>query len=69
VDHSFKELVFGDRYWEVMHELASPRFNAQTMCGCLCLQHKTNEVLEEFKQGRLQLAQPEGPAPMHLNFI
>ena len=28
----------------VVRYLASPDFNAQTMCGTLCLQHKVNEA-------------------------
>ncbi|MEE9356736.1 MAG: radical SAM protein [Methylococcaceae bacterium] len=65
----FKEIWQSDRYWDVMNELASPRFNAQSMCGSLCLQHKVNEVLDDVKQGQLILEQPKGPEPGHLNFI
>ena len=65
----FKEIWQSDRYWDVMNELASPRFNAQSMCGSLCLQHKVNEVLDDVKQGQLILEQPSGPEPGHLNFI
>jgi MoaA/NifB/PqqE/SkfB family radical SAM enzyme len=66
---SFKELWKGDRYWEVMNLIASERFDAQTMCGSLCLQHKVNEFLWELKQGAGGLEKPSGASPMHINFI
>jgi len=69
VDTSFKEIVFSDRYWEVMEEIASPRFNAKTMCGSLCVQHKVNEALDKYKKGLIALDKPEGNPPMHINFI
>lgn len=69
VDTSFKEIVFSDRYWDVMNELASPRFNAKTMCGTLCVQHKVNEALDMCKKGLLTLDKPSGEPPMHINFI
>jgi hypothetical protein len=52
-----------------MRYLSSPAFNAQKMCGTLCLQHKVNEVLDEHRKGRLPLVRPDGPAPDHLSFI
>jgi MoaA/NifB/PqqE/SkfB family radical SAM enzyme len=69
VEQSFKEIWQSDRYWEVMNYLASPSFNAQRMCGALCLQHKVNEVLDEHKKGRLELVTLQGPVPKHVNFI
>lgn len=69
VEQRFKEIWQSDRYWEVMNSLASTEFNAQRMCGTLCLQHKVNEYLDEYKKGRLELRTPEGPPPAHLNFI
>ena len=58
-----------DRYWEVMNHLASPAFNAQTMCGSLCLQHKVNETLDAHVKGLVQLRLPSGQKPEHLAFI
>jgi MoaA/NifB/PqqE/SkfB family radical SAM enzyme len=69
VEESFKDIILGDRYWEIVNHLASPAFNAQTMCGSLCLQHKVNEYLDEYKKGRLALQEPQGTPPQHLNFI
>lgn len=69
VERGFKDIVFSDRYWEVMSYLASSNFNAQTMCGTLCLQHCVNQYLDEYKKGRLTLITPPGPLPKHINFI
>jgi MoaA/NifB/PqqE/SkfB family radical SAM enzyme len=69
VNESFKEMVMGDRYWEVVNYLASPNFNAQAMCGSLCLQHKVNEHLDGVKKGTIPLVEPTGPKPQHINFI
>lgn len=69
IEQRFKDIWESDRYWEVMNYLASSDFNAQKMCGTLCLQHKVNEYLDEYKKGRVQLQVPEGPPPAHLNFI
>lgn len=66
---SFKEIWKSDRYWQVMDRLASDKFDARSMCGTLCLQHKVNEFLWDLKHGRVQLATPSGPPPPHLNFI
>jgi len=69
VTERFRDIVRSDRYWEIMNHLASPDFNAQTMCGSLCLQHKVNEYLDEHMKGRLPLESPTGPPPQHINFV
>lgn len=66
---SFKELWQGERYWEVMNLIASEKFNAQTMCGSLCLQHTVNRYLWDLKQGASRVETPSGTEPMHVNFI
>lgn len=68
-DTRFKDIWQSDAYWDVMNYLASPEFNAQTMCGTLCLQHKVNETLDAYRRGEIALAPPSGHAPPHLNFI
>ncbi|QWT46227.1 radical SAM protein [Azospira inquinata] len=68
-DTRFKDIWQSDAYWEVMNYLASPDFNAQTMCGTLCLQHKVNETLDAYRRGEIQLRAPQGTPPDHLNFI
>ncbi len=65
----FRDIWNSDRYWEVMREIASPRFDARTMCGSLCLQHKVNECLDALAAGRSTLPDGAGPPPQHGNFI
>lgn len=66
----FKEIWESDRYWEVMNYLSSDKFNAQTECGTLCLQHKTNEVLWKLKQEKVgALPEEKLSSVQHVNFI
>lgn len=69
VTERFRDIVKSDRYWEVVNRLASPEFDAQTMCGTLCLQHKTNEALDRHVKGLEIIEQPVGGVPAHVNFI
>lgn len=66
---SFKELWQSDRYWEVMKRIASSPFDARTDCGTLCLQHKVNEFLWDFRKNDDLINQEAGTKPMHVNFI
>lgn len=68
-EQGFKDIWQSDRYWEVMNYLASPEFNAQKMCGTLCLQHKVNEVLDGVVKGTLEIERPSGPEPDHIAFV
>ncbi|MBI4838282.1 MAG: radical SAM protein, partial [Nitrospirae bacterium] len=68
-DTSFKELWRGERYWEVINLISSEKFDARTMCGSLCLQHKVNEFLWELKQGKASLDKKVKRTPQHVNFI
>jgi MoaA/NifB/PqqE/SkfB family radical SAM enzyme len=68
-EQRFKDIWASDRYWEVMSYLASPDFNAQKMCGSLCLQHKVNEALDAHRKGQVTLRDPLGLPPQHLSFI
>lgn len=65
----FKEIWQSERYWEVMQLLASAQFNAQTMCGSLCLQHSVNKYLDNYKKGKFKLEDPTGPKPEHIDFV
>ncbi len=65
----FKALWKGERYWEVIDMIASDKFDARTMCGSLCLQHKVNECLWSLKHENGRLEKPDSPPPMHINFI
>ena len=68
-DTPFKTIWQSERYKEVMRSIASPDFDARTMCGTLCLQHKVNEYLWELKQSGRPLPGPSFPEPSHVNFI
>lgn len=65
----FRDIWASEKYWQVMSYLASADFNAQKMCGSLCLQHKVNEVLDAYRKGQIELRDPEGATPQHINFI
>jgi len=66
----FRDIWESDRYWEVMNYLASPKFNAQKMCGSLCLQHKVNEQLDAVQKGQARLPNVSKLGlPQHINFI
>lgn len=66
---SFKKIWESERYWEVVRLIASDRFDACSMCGTLCLQHKVNEFLWDLKHGMIELETPLGEVPQHVNFI
>ncbi len=68
-EKSFREIWESPRYKEVMDLIASEKFDARTMCGTLCLQHKVNEFLWEVKEKGQPLPQPQGQPPEHINFI
>lgn len=68
-EKSFKEIWQSDRYWEVVNKIASEQFDARTMCGTLCLQHKVNEFLWDLKTKHHRIQAPTGAPPMHVNFI
>ena len=68
-EERFKNIWNSDRYWEVMRYLSSPEFNAQKMCGSLCLQHKVNETLDKYVKGEGKIQKPSGEDPPHVDFI
>ncbi len=68
-DTSFKEIWKSERYWEVVNLIASKDFDARTMCGSLCLQHKVNECLWGLKDENGSLEKEGSKPPMHVNFI
>ena len=69
VETRFKDIFNSDRYWDVMNYLSSPNFNAQKMCGSLCLQHKVNEALDGYMKGTVSLDSNNKAIPNHINFI
>ena len=69
-EERFGDLWRSDRYWEVMNYIAGPDFNAQRMCGSLCLQHNVNEFLDSYMKDQAQLPNlEEHTAPIHLDFV
>jgi MoaA/NifB/PqqE/SkfB family radical SAM enzyme len=69
VEKRFKDIWSSDHYWEVMNYLASPDFNAQKMCGTLCLQHKVNEALDAHLKGTGEISKPSKREIQHIDFI
>lgn len=69
VDTPFKEIWQSKRYWKVMDYIASNKFDAKTMCGALCLQHKVNEFLWDLQRGNAIFKQKKGEKPLHINFV
>ena len=64
----FKEIWKSERYWEVVQRLASPEFDAQKMCGSLCLQHSVNKALDNHVKGIKRIEEAKGVIP-HKEFI
>jgi len=67
-EKSFKDIWESEQYWKVMDRLASDKFNAQSMCGTLCLQHSVNKYLDNYKKGLITLEDPVDNPP-HLHFV
>lgn len=69
-EERFRDIWASDRYWEVMNYLSSPKFNAQKMCGSLCLQHKVNETLDNYQKDKYVFPNLKDISrPEHINFI
>jgi len=69
VETPFKKIWKSERYWKIMDYIASKDYDAKTMCGTLCLQHKVNEFLWDLKNGKAVLEKSKGEHPLHVNFI
>ncbi len=63
----FKNIFNSDRYWDVLHYLASDAFDASTDCGENCLQTNTNSWLNKYVQGTVDF--PTSPSPPNIGFI
>lgn len=75
-EESFKEIWQSQKYWNVINHLANkknipgmPPFNAQTMCGTLCLQHSVNKYLDDYKKEKFELSDPAGESTPHISFV
>lgn len=66
----FRDIFRSDRYWEVMDYLRSESFNAQNMCGTLCLQHSVNKFLDDYKKNKFTLnSVSENGDTLHKSFV
>lgn len=69
----FRDIFRSERYWQVIRHLASDQFDAQRMCGSLCLQHSVNKYLDNYKKGKFGLDEttpiPGTPLPPHHSFV
>lgn len=65
----FRDIWNSDRYWQVVRYLASEQFNAQNMCGTLCLQHVVNRTLDNHKKGTAPIQFEHGSMPAHGAFV
>jgi MoaA/NifB/PqqE/SkfB family radical SAM enzyme len=68
-DERWWDIWQSERYREVMSYLGSKDFDAQRMCGTLCLQHKVNETLDQHIKGEKKIQPATMSAPMHINFV
>lgn len=68
---SFKEIIFSDRYKQVMDYLASNKFDAQKECAnSNCLQYYNNCVLDRIMSGKIDLNDfSQKEVPFGCNFI
>lgn len=65
----FRDIYKSDKYWEVVRFLASDKFNAQKMCGSLCLQHSVNKALDNHIKGVKAISFSEEVLPEHGAFV
>lgn len=63
----FRDMFYGERYWEVMDYIASDEFNPQKRCPSDCMQRLHNDWLFAYKNGRATF--PITPAPANVNFL
>lgn len=68
-DQRFRDIFNGDKYWAVLADLASRRFNAQQQCCQTCLQDAANQWLSEVVSDRSKFKPAEGAPPAHVNFV
>lgn len=69
VEQRWVDIWKSERYWEVMHYLASDEFDARRQCGSLCLAHLSNDALDKHVKSVAPIVSPVGPMPLHKNFI
>jgi MoaA/NifB/PqqE/SkfB family radical SAM enzyme len=65
---AFRDIVFGERYKEVMDKVKS-KVDVHTVCGINCRQNEINEFLWSLKKYKIELDDPIGQPPEHINFV
>ena len=68
-EERFIDIFKSPRYKRVMDYLASPSFDAETMMGTLPHAFYANVALDRHAKGIELIKKPDGPEPLHLNFI
>ena len=68
-EQRFKDIWKSDTYWNVMDYLASSQFDAQTMMGSLPIQYYVSAALDNHVKGIKKIERPDGPDPLHVNFL
>lgn len=63
----FKDMFYGERYWEVMNYIASDEFNPQKRCPSDCMQRIHNDWLFAYKNGRVTF--PITAVPSNVEFL
>lgn len=58
VTERFRDILRGERYWEIVRHLSSDGFNAQKSCDSLCLQNYVNTVLNDYRNNGKPLPPP-----------
>lgn len=64
---SFKDMFYGERYWDVMRYIASDEFDPRKRCPSDCMQNITNDWLYRYRQGKVTF--PITPAPANVAFL
>lgn len=63
----FKDMFYGERWWEVMRYLASDEFDPRKRCPSDCMQNITNDWLYRYLDGKVTF--PIAPAPSNVAFL
>jgi MoaA/NifB/PqqE/SkfB family radical SAM enzyme len=63
----FRDMFYGERYWEVMRYISSDEFDPRKRCPSDCMQNLTNDWLYRYLEGKVTF--PIAPAPANVNFL
>jgi MoaA/NifB/PqqE/SkfB family radical SAM enzyme len=70
-DSRFIDMFNSGTYWDVMHYLASPYFDARTMMGTLPIQYYISKALNDHVTDQVRIVRPDpfSRPPLHVNFL